>query len=100
MANSGTDSIMPVHSAQGYTFQARLLLDSGADVGEHFKRFKVAGALIAHKGQPLMVETDDWGAIQCEVIIRPIKRLGTSKIKGMRMGVAAQQLSNDDAWEK
>lgn len=100
MSNQATDNAMPIHSAQGYVFQARLALDGGQAVGDAFTKIKVAGVLVAHQGQPLIVDTDDWDGIQCEVIIRPIKRLGTSKIKGMRMDMAAQQLAKDDAWVK
>ena len=83
-----------------YIFQARVAIDSAQDIGNGLNRFKIAGALICPAGQPDISETDQWEGIQCEVIIRPIKRMGTNKIKNIRMDHAAMALGDDRQWTK
>ena len=82
-----------------FIYQGRIAICSPRDIGDGFKQHGISAVLIAPEGQPLLCDSGDWENIQCEIIIRPLKKLGKLKIKNARMDHAALQLGNDKAWE-
>ena len=82
-----------------YIYQGRIAICAPDDSGP-FKQHKLSGVLIALQDQPIISESLDWEGIQCEIIIRPIKRLGNPVIKGMRLDQVALTLGSDDQWKK
>lgn len=89
-----SDDYMP----EEYVYQGRIAISGARDAGQ-FNQNSMSGVLVSPKGQPEISELDDWECIQCEVIIRPIKRLGKAKIKNMRLDQAAGCLGDESQWE-
>lgn len=84
-----------------YVYQGRMAVCGPRKVGDgQFNQHAIGAVLIAHSGQPLISDSGDWENIQCEIIIRPIKKLGKSKVKGMRVDQATLYLSQDENWTK
>jgi len=83
-----------------YIYQGRIAICSPSEVGGKYHQYRLSGVLICPDGQPKISESMDWEGIQCEVIIRPIKRMGNPKIKGQRLDTVAQCLSMEDEWIK
>lgn len=81
-----------------YVYQGRIAVCAPDEAGP-FNQHKLSAVLIAHKGQPVITESLEWEGIQCEIIIRPIKRLGNPKIKGMRLDQVALTLGKSDQWK-
>jgi len=81
-----------------YTFQARIAV-CGTRKKFGMNQNTIGGVLLSPKGAPLITKSDDWENIQCEIIIRPIKRLGTAKIKNMRVDMATMALGNESNWK-
>lgn len=82
-----------------FIYQGRIAICKPNKVAKGtFIQHGFAGVLVALSGQELISNSDEWENIQCEIIIRPIKRLGVAKIKGMRLDQAAMSLSNDNDW--
>ena len=81
-----------------YIFQGRIAVCEPRDK-DIFNQNSISGVLISLKGQPLLSESKDWENVQCEIVIRPIKRLGTAKIKNMRLDQACLALSDDKQWK-
>ena len=80
-----------------YIYQGRIGVCSPREAGP-FNQHGIAAVLIAHKDQPLITENGNWENIQCEIIIRPIKRLGEAKMKGLRLDHVATTLGDDHRW--
>jgi len=87
---------------QEFVYQGRIAICEPRKVGGgKLIQHAISGVLIGvDPKQPLLSEETDWENIQCEIIIRPIKRLGVAKIKCMRLDSAAMALSIDSQWEK
>lgn len=83
---------------QEYVFQGRIAICEPRKKGGMVQH-GISGVMLAMEGQPLLSTAKDWENIQCEIIIRPIKRLGVAKIKNMRLDSAAMALSDDSDWE-
>jgi hypothetical protein len=82
-------------------YQARIAICEPAVVGDgKFHQFRFAGALVCPTGQPLLCDTKDWENIQCEISVRPIKRLGTAKHKNMHLGQVVTSLGDLHQWIK
>jgi len=82
-----------------YVFQARIAVTGARDSGP-YNQFAFGGSLLAHKDQPLLTETGQWENIQCEIIIRPLKRIGESKHSNIRLDHAATSVGDDSQWVK
>lgn len=81
-----------------YIYQGRIAICAPRESGG-FKQHAISAVIIAHPGQSILSESEDWENIQCEIIIRPIKKIGVANIKGMRLDHAALALSKDDQWK-
>lgn len=81
-----------------FVFQGRIAICEPVEM-EPYHQYRIAGALICPDGQPQLSESANWENIQCEIIIRPLKRLGTMKIKNARLDHAALALGTDKEWE-
>ena len=84
---------------QEFVFQGRIAICEPRKKGG-FVQHGISAVMIAPAGQPHLSDAKDWENIQCEIIIRPIARLGVAKTKSMRLDHAALALSNESAWEK
>ena len=82
-----------------YIYQGRIGICGPRDAGT-FNQHGISAVLIAKKGQPLLSDSDDWENIQCEIIIRPIKKIGNAKIKNLRLDHVATILGDDKQWTK
>jgi len=82
-----------------FIYQGRIAICEPREAGKHFKSHGISAVLVSHEGQPNLSDSRDWENIQCEIIIRPLKRLGTLKNRNLRMDQAALYLSDDNAWE-
>ena len=82
-----------------YIYQGRIALDGPADV-QGMTRHKLGAVIIAHPDQPIITDTEGWEGIQCEIIIRPLKRLGHAKHASMRLDHAAMALGDNNQWIK
>jgi hypothetical protein len=82
-----------------YIYQGRIGICGPREAGE-FNQHGIAAVMIAKKGQPLLSDHGNWENIQCEIIIRPIKRLGEAKIPGLRLDHVAQALGDDSQWKQ
>lgn len=81
-----------------YVFQGRIAITSPRKKGD-FIQHGISAVMLAPKGQPILSNAKDWENIQCEIIIRPIKRLGVMKLKNTRLDHAASALGDESAWE-
>ena len=80
-----------------YIYQGRIGICGPREAGQ-FNQHGISAVLIAHKGQPLLSDSGDWENIQCEIIIRPIKRIGNAKMTGLRLDHVATILGDDKQW--
>ena len=80
-----------------YIYQGRIAICEPTKVSP-YHQYRMSAVLICPEGQPKICESGDYENIQCEIIIRPLKRLGKSKIKGMRLDQAALALGDDNQW--
>lgn len=82
-------------------YQARIATCGASEVGNgKYNQFRFAGALISPVGQTPLSTCGDWEGIICEVIVRPIKRMGYAKIPHMRLDQVAQTLGDLSQWKK
>ena len=86
-----------------YVFQGRIAIcaPERIEMGEHgeAQRYRFDGVMLCPDGQPPLSQTGEWENIQCEIIIKPLKRLGTAvTMKASRLDQAMQMLSEDGAW--
>ncbi len=82
-----------------YVYQGRIGICSPRDVANgKFKQHGISAVLIADANQPLLSDNSEWENIQCEIIIRPIKRLGEAKMKGLRLDHISTMLGDDKEW--
>ena len=103
-ANSltGNQAGIPLGEGEVETvYQARIATCGAKVVGDgKYNQFRFAGALISPVGQTPLSESGDWEGIVCEVIVRPIQRMGHPKIQSMRLDQVAQVLGDNSQWEK
>lgn len=83
-----------------FVYQGRIAICSPRKVNGSIQHGISAVLVSLDAKQPLMSTKDNWENIQCEIIIRPIKRLGTMKIKNARLDHAAMALGDESQWEK
>jgi hypothetical protein len=87
-----------VNEIDEFFFQGRIGICEPVNMGQ-YNQYRMSGVLIALDQQPLLSKSEDFECIQCEIKIKPIQRLGVSKLKGARLDHIALQLGNDEAWE-
>lgn len=80
-----------------YHYQARIGMCGARKKGD-VDVFAVVGAFAAHEKQEPLPSGDEWENWQCEIIIRPIKKIGTAKMKGCRADSVLTQLGDDNFW--
>jgi hypothetical protein len=83
-----------------FVYQGRIAICSPRKIKGMIQHGISAVMISPNPKQPLLSTADNWENIQCEIIIRPIKRLGTMKIKNARLDHAAQALGDESQWEK
>lgn len=81
-----------------YVYQGRIAISAPREAGP-YKQHAISAVLIANSGQPVLSECEQWENIQCEIIIRPIKKIGVSKMNNLRLDQAAMALGKDDQWD-
>jgi hypothetical protein len=82
-----------------FVFQGRIAICQPRKKG-NMVQHGFSGVMLAPAGQPHLSDAPDWENIQCEIIIRPIARLGVMKIKNTKLDHAALALADESAWEK
>jgi hypothetical protein len=82
-----------------YKYQGRIAICSPRPLDD-FNQHGISAVLIADGRQPLLSNSKEWENIQCEIIIRPIRRLGEFKIPNARLDHVAQALGDESQWIK